>query len=173
MLAEARSRRRRILLLALALLALREPASLAQNAGQPGTDDDMPSPPAIGMPHADQPSRPPLDEPPPLNLGGPDNPARSGMLGTRWTAYARAVQAALETATRENARTRDKPFDVQCEMWIDSKGHVTRVQLARPSGDADIDAAFRNEILPRLTLPAPASDMPMPVKGHITARVPR
>lgn len=158
---------------ALALLALREPASLAQDAGQPGTDDDVPGPPAIGKPRSDQPARPPLDEPPPLNLGGADSQARSDKTGTRWAAYARAVQTALEAAMKANARTRDKPFEVQCELWIDPKGHVTRVQLAKPSGDTDVDAAFRNEILPRLTLPAPASDMPMPVKGHITARLQR
>ncbi|QPF91204.1 energy transducer TonB [Bradyrhizobium commune] len=159
-------------MLALVLLALGLPA-LAQDADQSGPGDDLPSIPAIGKP--DEPGRRPLDEPPPLNLGGPDSKsdAATRSSGGRWGAYAHAVQSALETAMNANARTRDKPFDVQCEMWIDPKGHVSRVQLAKPSGDADLDAALRNEILPKLALPAPASDMPMPVKGHITARLQR
>ena len=162
--------------LAAGLLALSLPSSLpswAQDVGKSAPDDDPP-PPAIGKSLADQPGHRPPDEPPPLNLGGSDNPGQSDAprsSGNRWGAYANAVQSALEAGMKANARTRGKAFEVRCEIWVDPKGHVTRVQLAKPSGDADIDAALRNEVLPRLTLPAPASDMPMPVKGHITARL--
>jgi TonB family protein len=161
--------------LAIGLLALSQLSCLpswAQDAGKAAPDDDLP-PPAIGKPLADEPGHRRPDGPPALNLGGPDNPAQSDapkLHGTRWAAYANAVQSALEAGIRANARTRDKPFEIRCEIWVDAKGHVTRVQLTKPSGDADLDAALRNEILSRLTLPAPASDMPMPVKGHITAR---
>ena len=158
--------------LALVLLVFGLPVR-AQDTGQGGAGDDLPEPPAIGRPHLDDPSRPRPEDPPPLNLGGPDSSTGAGAQkpgANRWGAYAHAVQSALETAVRANTRTRNKAFDVQCEMWIDPKGHVTRVQLVKPTGDADLDAALRNEILPRLALPEPASDMPMPVKGHIAAR---
>ncbi|MBR1087501.1 TonB family protein [Bradyrhizobium manausense] len=157
---------------AVGLLALSLP-SWAQDAGKAPPDDDLPPPPAIGKPLAEPSHRSP-DQPPPLNLGGSDNPAQSDAprsRGNRWGAYASAVQSALEAGMKANARTRGKSFEVRCEIWVDPKGHVTRVELAKPSGDADIDAALRNEVLPRLALPAPASDMPMPVKGHITARL--
>lgn len=80
------------------------------------------------------------------------------------------MQEALENSLRANSKTRDTPFDVRYEMWIGPKGHVTRVQLVKPSGNAAIDAALLSEILPRLKLPEPASDMPMPVKGNIVIR---
>jgi TonB family protein len=159
--------------LAAGLLAFGLPA-WAQEAGKAAPDDDLQPPPAIGKPLADEPGHRPPDEPPPLNFGGSDNPAQSDarkLTGTRWVAYANAVQSAVEAGMRANAKTSGKPFEVRCEIWVDAKGHVTRVQLTKPSGDADLDAALRNEVLPRLTLPAPASDMPMPVKGHITARL--
>jgi hypothetical protein len=155
--------------LALVVVALGLPA-WAQDSDQGGPGDDLPEPPAIGRPRLDEPNGPRPEDPPPLNLGGPDTSSTAQRPGAnRWGAYAHAVQKALETAVGANTRTRNKTFDVQCEMWIDPKGHVTRAQLVKPSGDADLDAALRNEVLPRLTLPEPASDMrPWPPSKRVT-----
>ena len=141
--------------------------SRAQDADQRAPEEKQPNAPAAS----------PLvpDEPPPLNLGGSDRSEPGPPDGKRvpaghWSGYAHAIQQAVMTALTANSKTRIAPFDVEYEMWIDPKGHVTRVQLVKPSGNAGLDAALRNEVLSRLTLPEPGNDMPMPVKGHITAR---
>jgi len=153
--------------LALVLLVFGLPVR-AQDTGQGGAGDDLPEPPAIGRPSLDAPNRPRPEDPPPLNVGGPDSPTGAGAQkprGVRWRGYAQAVQSALQAALTTSPKTRYKAGDFQFELWVDPKGHVTRVQLVKPSGDGDLDAALRNEILPKLVLPEPSSDMPVPIKG--------
>jgi TonB family protein len=104
------------------------------------------------------------DEPPPLDLGKPANQSKPD--GERWSGYARATRDALNAAISTNSKTRDARFNVRFEIWVDPKGHVTRLLLTEPSGDANLDAAF-NAVVSNLTLPAPANDMPMPVKVRI------
>jgi len=112
------------------------------------------------------PSRPASDEPPPLNLGTPTK-AQPDPLDSRWRAYAEATNEALKKALAANRKTRTAALNVQFELWVDPKGHVTRVQLVQPTGNAELDATLRNEVLSGLTLPAAPEDMPMPVKGRI------
>ena len=155
--------------LGVALLALGLPAR-AQDTDHRAAEDIQPSAPA--------PNRSALDQPPPLILGNPSpdkgsnrpEPGRPPPGGYRWMAYADAVSKELEASLRANSTTRNSRFNVSYEIWIDPKGRVTRVQLVKPSGNADVDAAFRDEILPRLKLPAPARDMPMPITGSIASK---
>ena len=155
--------------LGVALLAMGLPAK-AQDTEQRAAEDIQPSAPA--------PNRSVLDQPPPLNLGNPSpdkgsnlpEPERPPPGGYRWQSYAYAIHKELKASLRAHSATRDTRFDARYEMWIDLKGQVTRVQLVNPSGNAAVDAALLNEILPRLKLPAPARDMPMPVKGQVSGR---
>lgn len=93
--------------------------------------------------------------------------------GSRWGWYASIVQAQIEAALRANPRTRNAVLQVQIRLWADGTGHVNRVQLASSTGDAELDAIIRNEVLGSLTLrEPPPKDMPMPMVTRVTARRP-
>jgi hypothetical protein len=111
-----------------------------------------------------------------FNLGG--NPNGRGLLGNDsgpgggpfgW--YAAIVQQQIEAALRANPRTRSAVLEVQVRLWADATGRITRVELAPSTGDAEIDAALRNEVLGGLVLrEPPPKNMPMPVVARITER---
>ena len=62
---------------------------------------------------------------------------------------------------------------IQVRLWADSTGRVTRVTISPSTGDAELDAIIRDEVLGRLTLrEPPPRDMPMPVVTRVTARRP-
>ena len=111
-----------------------------------------------------------------FNLGG--KPGGSpygggGGGGSRWGWYATIVQAQIESALRANPRTRNAVLQVQIRLWADATGHVSRVQLVSSTGDAELDAIIRNEVLGSLTLrEPPPKDMPMPMVTRVTARRP-
>ena len=93
--------------------------------------------------------------------------------GSRWGWYASMVQSQIESALRANNKTRKAVMQVQIRLWADSTGHINRVQLASSTGDAELDAAIRNEVLGTLTLrEPPPKDMPMPMVTRVTARRP-
>ncbi len=101
-------------------------------------------------------------------LGGGD-----GGGGSRWGWYATQVQNAIEDAIHANPKTRVAVMQIEVRLWADQGGHITRVQLAGTTGDPEIDAALRNDVLPALTLSQPPpQDMPMPIVARITARRP-
>jgi len=139
----------------------------------------------------DTPKESKADEPPPgplaldakaegpgdlFNLGG--KPGGKGLLGgdgasggSRWGWYAAIVQQQIETALRANSKTRNAVLEVQVRMWADATGRVTRVELAPSTGDPEIDAVLRNEVLGGLVLrEPPPKDMPMPLVARITER---
>lgn len=139
----------------------------------------------------DMPKESKADEPPPgplsldakaqgpgdlFNLGG--KPGGRGLVGSgdgsggsRWGWYASIVQQQIETALRANSRTRNAVLEVQVKMWADATGRITRVELAPSTGDPEIDAILRNEVLGGLVLrEPPPKDMPMPLVARITER---
>lgn len=111
-----------------------------------------------------------------FNLGGKPggNPyGGGGGGGSRWGWYASIVQTQIESALRANNRTRRAVMQVQIRLWADSTGHINRVQLLSSTGDVELDAAIRDEVLGGLTLrEPPPKDMPMPMVTRVTARRP-
>jgi periplasmic protein TonB len=110
-----------------------------------------------------------------FNLGSKPggSPYGGGGGGSRWGWYASIVQSQIETALRANSRTRNATMQVQIRLWADSSGHVNRIELASSTGDAELDAAIRNDVLGNLTLrEPPPKDMPMPMVTRVTARRP-
>lgn len=111
-----------------------------------------------------------------FNLGGKPggNPyGGGGGGGSRWGWYASIVQSQIESALRANSRTRKAVMQVQIRLWADGSGRVNRVQLASSTGDAELDAIIRNEVLGSLMLrEPPPRDMPMPMVTRVTARRP-
>jgi len=93
--------------------------------------------------------------------------------GSRWGWYASIVQAQIEAALRANSRTRNATMQVQIRLWADGSGRVNRVQLVSSTGDAELDAAIRNDVLGSIVLrEPPPKDMPMPMVTRVTARRP-
>jgi periplasmic protein TonB len=110
-----------------------------------------------------------------FNLGGKlgGNPYGGGGGGSRWGWYASIVQSQIETALRGNSRTRNAVMQVRIRLWADGTGRVNRVQLVSSTGDAELDAIIRNDVLGSLTLrEPPPKDMPMPMVTRVTARRP-
>lgn len=150
------------------------------------TDTPKETPKPKDMPKADEPPPGPLaldakgvgpgDA---FGLGG--KPGGHGLLGggggggggSRWGWYASMVQQQIQAALHANERTRNAVMQVQVRLWVDASGHVSRSQLVSSSGNAEIDAAIRNVILPNITLrDPPPKDMPMPIVARITERRP-
>ena len=110
-----------------------------------------------------------------FNLGGKPggNPYGGGGGGSRFGWYASIVQSQIEAALRANTKTRNSVMQVQVRLWADGSGRVSRVQLVSSTGDAELDAAIRNDVLGSLTLrEPPPKDMPMPMVTRVTARRP-
>jgi periplasmic protein TonB len=110
-----------------------------------------------------------------FNLGSKPggSPYGGGGGGSRWGWYASIVQSQIETALRANNKTRNATMQVQIRLWADSSGRVSRIELASSTGDAELDAAIRNDVLGNLTLrEPPPKDMPMPLVTRVTARRP-
>lgn len=141
----------------------------------------------------EQPKQAPKEAEPPGPLGldakgdGPGdsfglvgNPGGGGLFGgggggggSRFGWYVSMVQTQIEKALRENEKTRNSRLQIGILVWPDATGRVTRVQLMSSTGNADIDAVLRNEILPGIRFSeAPPKDMPLPIVTRITARRP-
>lgn len=91
--------------------------------------------------------------------------------GGKWGWYASMVQTQIEAALRGNKKTRNAVMQVKVRLWAEGTGRVSRVQLVSSTGNAELDAAIRDEVLSGLTLrEPPPRDMPMPIVTRVTAR---
>jgi hypothetical protein len=142
----------------------------------------------------EQPKETPPDnsEPPPGPLGlddagkGPGDllgrPGGRGLIGgggggtggaSRFGWYASIVQTQIEAALRANEKTRHAVMQIQVRLWPDSTGRINRVQLVSSSGNSELDAVVRDQILSGMTLrEPPPKDMPLPIVTRVTARAP-
>jgi protein TonB len=110
-----------------------------------------------------------------FNLGGKPggNPYGGGGGGSRWGWYSTIVSTQAHDALVANPRTRNLVAQMQIRIWADATGRVTKVVLGSSTGDAELDAVIRNEVLGKLTLrEPPPKDMPMPVVTRVTAQRP-
>lgn len=134
-------------------------------------DDDSPPPGPLAL---DAKADGPPDN---FNLGS--NLGGRGLLGggngggSRWGWYAAIVQKDIENAMRANPKTRNAVMQVTLRLWADSTGRIVRVQLASSTGNAEVDAALRNDVLAGVVLrEPPPSDMPMPMVTRVSAHRP-
>jgi outer membrane biosynthesis protein TonB len=132
------------------------------------------------------------NEPPPGPLGldaagnGPGDllgrPGGRGLIGgggggggggSRWGWYASIVQSQIEAALRANEKTRHAVMRIQVRLWPDVMGRINRVQLMSSTGNTELDAVIRDQILGGMTLrEPPPKDMPMPIITRVTAQSP-
>jgi outer membrane biosynthesis protein TonB len=116
---------------------------------------------------------------PPDNFNLGSNPGGRGLLGggggggSRWGWYASIVQQQIEAALRANPKTRFAVMQMQLRLWADASGRIVRVQLGSSTGNLEVDAAIRDEVLARIVLrEPPPRDMPMPMVTRVSARRP-
>jgi hypothetical protein len=64
-----------------------------------------------------------------------------------------AMRAKIETAFRNK--------QVQIQLWADGAGRVYRIQVISSTGDAQLDALIRDDVLRSLMLSEPPNEMPM------------
>jgi TonB family protein len=121
-----------------------------------------------------------------FNLVG--NPGGKGLLGTagsgdgtgignggdgssRFGWYFGRIAFAIEDSFRRMDRTRTAQTRVELRVWADAAGRITRVELLRSTGNAELDEAIRSIVGLTLREPLP-QDIPMPVVYRFTARRP-
>ena len=92
---------------------------------------------------------------------------------SRFGWYAAQVQRSIGEELRKNKKTRTADFVVMVRIWPDSTGRIERAKLGGTTGDAGVDAALINEVLPGLQLqePPPAG-LRLPIIMRLTARRP-
>ncbi len=135
----------------------------------------------------DAPPDDPNDAPPTSiesNTSGPGNirGGKGGLIGgggggggggSKFGWYASIVQTQIEAALRANEKTRHAVLQIQVRLWPDATGHISRVQLVSSSGNSELDAVIRDQILSGMTLrEPPPKDMPLPITTRVTARAP-
>lgn len=92
---------------------------------------------------------------------------------SRWGWYAGQVQKTIAEAVRKNPQLRKAVLSAQVRIWADSSGRVTKVTLAKSTGDPAMDEILTTQTLRGLRLAeAPPQGMPMPITLKLTARRP-
>ena len=88
--------------------------------------------------------------------GGPGGSALSYFEGV--------VTAQIRDALQNDPVTRKVSAGLEVYLWVDAGGVVTQVQLSKSSGDAKVDDAITNQVLPGMRLnqlPPPGTPMPI------------
>lgn len=86
--------------------------------------------------------------------------------------YASKLQREIENALLEFDRARKTAYSVVARIWVSDSGDVVRVELARSSGDGEVDNTLITAIngMPGLS-EGPPPDMQQPIKLRITSRI--
>lgn len=93
----------------------------------------------------------------------------TGTAGSSWGPYAIETHKRIEKHLKANRDTFKYRSDLYVELWIDPNGRVTRTRVTGASGNRATDALAGPDFPPGLILPAPAKDMPQPIKLKINA----
>jgi outer membrane biosynthesis protein TonB len=105
--------------------------------------------------------------------GGGGDGLGGGNGGSKYGWYAAEVQERIANALRQNSKTRSASVKIKARIWADATGRITRAELSGSSGNSDVDAALKNEVLTGLQLQEPPpKDMPMPIVMMIRAQRP-
>ena len=104
-------------------------------------------------------------------LGGTGTGKGGGSSMARW--YAGQMGTKIAEALRNNRKTRSANMRVEAQVWVDPSGRITRATLDRSTGDATLDEALKNEVLPGIQIAdPPPQGMRMPIPYRFTARRP-
>ncbi|VFR56202.1 Ferric siderophore transport system, periplasmic binding protein TonB [plant metagenome] len=110
-----------------------------------------------------------------FNIGAGSGGGMAGSGGGRGgnATYGQYMSYALSKILRENDETKNLAFRVQVRIWLTASGQISRVELDRSSGNAEVDAkvvaALRAH--PAVDERPPAS-LAMPVRASLSGRRP-
>jgi hypothetical protein len=139
-----------------------KPDEKAPEEPQKESDAKNDDPPTAVLPGAEQPG-------PGDYRGGSRGPSGGPGGGSKWAAYGEMVQSQIHAALDRNKKTRTAVARMEVRLWADAVGRVSRVLLGSSTGNAELDAAIRDEVLGQLTLrEPPPQGMPMPIVARIT-----
>jgi hypothetical protein len=79
----------------------------------------------------------------------------------------RALAPPEPSSTRQQIEAAFRNKQVQIQLWADGDGRIYRIQMISSTGDAQLDAIIRDDVLGSLMLGEPLpSDMPVPTITH-------
>jgi periplasmic protein TonB len=152
----------------------------------PPPDQPPPPPEEVDVPEPEpQPEPAPSEEPPPAGLGidsegevggtlasrpGGRDLVGSGSSALKW--YAGLVQSAILAELNHEKLSRSRAYSVPVKVWVRDDGSVEKTELARSTGDREVDRAIEKALSRVVRVPhaAPAM-MPQPMTVRLVARV--
>ena len=155
----------------------------------PPPEQPPPPPEEVDVPEPEnQPEPTPSDEPPPGDLGldaegtaGSDGfglaarPGGRDLVGSgvsQLTWYAGLVQSAILAELNNEKLVRSRAYNVPIKVWTRADGSIERSELARSTGDAQVDRAIERAVARVVRIPyAAPAEMPQPITIRITARI--
>jgi TonB family protein len=96
----------------------------------------------------------------------------SGTGGGGGGSYGDAVSYQIQQALQKNAVTRHAAAGLVVRIWVDASGTITRVELEKSSGNAEMDDAIQNKVLSGMQLNAPPPGTQMPIEMSLTGEQP-
>ncbi len=126
------------------------------------------------------------DEPPAGDLLGLDAEGGSGgdafgligrkggrglLNGGAFGGFAKQLQEDVYSALSDVEAIRKQSYSVVARLWIDESGMITRAELQRGSGSAELDQVIEDTLLTARLAAAPPLEMPQPVRIRITSRL--
>ncbi|WP_342325169.1 energy transducer TonB [Kosakonia sp. BYX6] len=102
--------------------------------------------------------------------GGMAGSGGAGRIGN--ATYGQYLGYALQKLVRENDSTGYLAYQLDVDIWIDREGRVTRAEIRRSSGDADVDEKVATVLRNAVLTQRPTTTTTMPVKVRLNSRRP-
>jgi len=110
-----------------------------------------------------------------FNIGAGKGRGMAGSGGGRAgnATYGQYMSYALQKILREDENTKNLVYRLNVNLWLSETGQIVRVEVARSSGDPEIDAKVIAALraIPSLEERPPAA-LPMPVRAALNSRRP-
>ncbi len=109
-----------------------------------------------------------------FNIGAGKGGGMAGSGGGRLGngTYSQFLAYSFQRLLRDSPDLRSLAFALDADVWLDQAGRVTRVELGKTSGDADLDAKVLAVLRASPTLERPPASLQVPVRIRLQGRRP-
>jgi TonB family protein len=109
-----------------------------------------------------------------FNIGAGKGGGMAGTGGGRLGngTYSQFLAYSFQRLLRESPELRNLAFRLEADVWLDQAGRVTRVELGRSSGDAELDAKVLATLRASPHLERPPASLQVPVRIRLQGRRP-
>jgi TonB family protein len=104
-----------------------------------------------------------------LRVHGPGAALGAPAAGNDYRRYGGVIQAAIQSALRQDAGTRSGAYRIEVRLWVDRAGAVRNSELVGSTGDRERDAAVAR-VIGGIATAAPPPDMPQPISVRVAVR---